>query len=401
MALNMPSTPFFWDASGAKMSPDEVKRKRRIADAMIEKGADYSPIVSPWQGVARIANAISGKYQSDVADMAETNGRKQTSEDIAAMFGDGKQPDLGTVMQKQAENPWGGEMYAPIANALLERQMEDPAIRQARQLQLQKAQLELEQMRNPVRKRDWGVIGQDAYGNNQYGWIDERGGTIEPYQMPQAAQPATGAQVASPMEIPPAPPGTDPKVWRQKYTEMAAAEAERARSAERQKKASDVTNNVVVQDIDRILAIGDEAANDPLSPDVDNWVAGLIPGSAVNRISGLLPSIEANTSFETLQQMRTNSPTGGALGAVSEGEMKLLQSTKGALRTALEAKNYDDFKFNMRRLKNITLDIIHGPGNGPTREDLSKPSGLTQGGGAEALTADQILEELRRRGVAQ
>jgi hypothetical protein len=44
-----------------------------------------------------------------------------------------------------------------------------------------------------------------------------------------------------------------------------------------------------------------------------------------------LETLQSVVSFDRLQQMREASPTGGALGAVSERELALLQSSMGAL----------------------------------------------------------------------
>ena len=56
-----------------------------------------------------------------------------------------------------------------------------------------------------------------------------------------------------------------------------------------------------------------------------------IPGSLGAELKAALKSAKAFTSFSTLQQMRENSPTGGALGNVSNVELDLLQNAMGAL----------------------------------------------------------------------
>lgn len=52
-----------------------------------------------------------------------------------------------------------------------------------------------------------------------------------------------------------------------------------------------------------------------------------IPGSSRKDLEGYINSLKANLAFSELQKMRDNSPTGGALGQVSEGEERLLSST--------------------------------------------------------------------------
>jgi hypothetical protein len=69
------------------------------------------------------------------------------------------------------------------------------------------------------------------------------------------------------------------------------------------------------------------------------WQATGIPGaifasmptSEANKLLGTLDTVKANIGFDKLQQMREASKTGGALGAVSENENKLLQALEGSL----------------------------------------------------------------------
>jgi hypothetical protein len=56
-----------------------------------------------------------------------------------------------------------------------------------------------------------------------------------------------------------------------------------------------------------------------------------LPATESKRLSNLLDTIKANVGFTELQSLRDNSPTGGALGQVSEMENRLLQSVLGSL----------------------------------------------------------------------
>jgi len=56
-------------------------------------------------------------------------------------------------------------------------------------------------------------------------------------------------------------------------------------------------------------------------------IAQYIPGTERELGEGFLSTIQANTSFEALRAMREASPTGGALGQVSEVEIKLLMDS--------------------------------------------------------------------------
>lgn len=85
------------------------------------------------------------------------------------------------------------------------------------------------------------------------------------------------------------------------------------------------TTDLVIDSIDRALS--------QIAPDTTG-VGGLtrfVPGTRSRDLANTLDTIRANIGFDRLQEMRNNSPTGGALGSVSEQENKLLQSVAGSL----------------------------------------------------------------------
>lgn len=63
-------------------------------------------------------------------------------------------------------------------------------------------------------------------------------------------------------------------------------------------------------------------------------VAGEFSGTNARDVQGLLDSIGGNIAFDRLARMRAESPTGGALGNVTERELSLLQSTVASLDKA-------------------------------------------------------------------
>ena len=60
-------------------------------------------------------------------------------------------------------------------------------------------------------------------------------------------------------------------------------------------------------------------------------VLSAVPGTPAYDLKQTLLTIQSNIGFDKLQNMRDNSPTGGALGQVSNLEIQLLQSVQGAL----------------------------------------------------------------------
>jgi hypothetical protein len=65
------------------------------------------------------------------------------------------------------------------------------------------------------------------------------------------------------------------------------------------------------------------------------------------RLANALATIKANVGFDNLQTMRDNSPTGGALGAVTEKEIAFLQAMQGSLE---QSQTPADLKANLQRL---------------------------------------------------
>lgn len=158
--------------------------------------------------------------------------------------------------------------------------------------------------------------------------------------------------------IPPPPPGVDAATWRKEQTKRLIAQ----QGAGNQKTTA---ANVVVQDIDRALGIIKE------SPTLTTGMVGQglsnVGGTSARDLSALLGTVKANSGFDRLQQMREASPTGGALGQVSNIELGLLTSAIGSLEQSQSPEQLQD---NLRRVKNIYLDIIHGRDQGPEREAL-------------------------------
>ncbi|UXO93935.1 ejection protein [Pseudanabaena phage Pan3] len=65
-----------------------------------------------------------------------------------------------------------------------------------------------------------------------------------------------------------------------------------------------------------------------------------VPGTAARDLAGSIQSIDANAAFEELARMRAESPTGGALGAITERELDLLRSTVANLDPNLSQQEF-------------------------------------------------------------
>lgn len=76
---------FTWGSGGEKLSPAD--RRRRIADAMMKAGMDYSPVQHWTQGLNRVAQAMIGGYEARQADDEEKAGRAAVTGLMPELFG--------------------------------------------------------------------------------------------------------------------------------------------------------------------------------------------------------------------------------------------------------------------------------------------------------------------------
>lgn len=93
---------------------------------------------------------------------------------------------------------------------------------------------------------------------------------------------------------------------------------------------------------------------DSVEANADSWTVGLlastsvVPGSPAADLKANVDTLLANAAFDRLQEMRANSPTGGAVGNVTERELDLLGSTRAALA---RSQSPEQFRDNVTRLK--------------------------------------------------
>lgn len=75
---------FVWGRNGRKLSPEEMAKQREIADAMMRKGMDYSPVGHWSQGAARVAEGVLGAL-----DVRELDNEAKANKDWnAGKFGE-------------------------------------------------------------------------------------------------------------------------------------------------------------------------------------------------------------------------------------------------------------------------------------------------------------------------
>lgn len=165
-------------------------------------------------------------------------------------------------------------------------------------------------------------------------------------------------------------PGGPADIEQQQTAEtQAAAEQQRQRQSD-----------LMLDEIDRTFALMDEAVL-PTTGSIGGGLLSALPETNAGAISSRLQTIKSNIGFDRLQQMRESSPTGGALGNVTEGEIRRLESVMGNLE---QSQREEEFRYNLNRLRETYLDTIHGAGNRPG-EAAETTSAY------ESMSPDQLL----------
>ncbi len=93
-----------------------------------------------------------------------------------------------------------------------------------------------------------------------------------------------------------------------------------------------------------------------------------VGGTASNNVRAALETLKANASLTTLQKMRDESPTGAGMGSPSDSEQKMIQASFATLE---QSQSRPEFIRNLNNFRNMWMDLVHGPGNGPARHPVN------------------------------
>lgn len=122
------------------------------------------------------------------------------------------------------------------------------------------------------------------------------------------------------------------------FDQERAQELEASRTASRNRISSKESQNSMLNGlIDQ--AIGEA---DLFTTGLVGSIAEHIPGTPAYDLTANLDTIRANIGFDKLAEMRANSPTGGALGQVSDRENRLLQAVWGSLENSQSRAQFVD-----------------------------------------------------------
>lgn len=249
-------------------------------------------------------------------------------------------------LQAALANPWmTAEQKATIAGMLDQRRMENDPLRQ---LQIQKAQVDLEGARNPAPQGPLSSLGKFH--------ADQAAGLIPPDAQP----PQSGVNVTVGGEGTPTmgtiPQGyaavedsSDPSGYRLVPIpggpeDTTQSDSEKAAAAE---TASEVVTNAFVR---ASGADGQRAVSGLLGQ-----IASMNPSSNNAEVYRQVAVLQDLAAAESLNAMRRQSPTGGALGNVTERELALLSRQAGALDPASP-----NFQRDLQDYTRALMRTIHG-----------------------------------------
>lgn len=104
----MALSPFTWSGGGRRMTPEEIAFQRRIAARQMQ--SDYSPIYSPWQGLARVADNVTGALRDRGASRAQERNAAEQRELLASLL---MQPAAQPQPQMTMPAPEGTQALSP------------------------------------------------------------------------------------------------------------------------------------------------------------------------------------------------------------------------------------------------------------------------------------------------
>jgi hypothetical protein len=134
--------------------------------------------------------------------------------------------------------------------------------------------------------------------------------------------------------------------------------------------------NSSTNSMDRLAIAANEVLNSPGLPGVYGLRGAVpnIPGSDAANAAALLNTLKSQVGFGVLQEMRNNSKTGGALGAVSDKENAMLQANLAALE---KAQSVEQAKLSLKKI----VDYAQG-----AKDRLRQAYNMKHGGGAQTET---------------
>jgi hypothetical protein len=144
-------------------------------------------------------------------------------------------------------------------------------------------------------------------------------------------------------------------------TELAEKLSAAEKAEEKAATAKEVAQTTVSRSVKDALAIMDNKGLSDIFPEagtIGKFLADYTWNQDARNLRRTLQSLQANTAFTRLQEMRDASKTGGALGNVSNVELELLMSSYGSLSQDLSP---DMLRTNLKNIEKVMGKIEEDP----------------------------------------
>ena len=174
--------------------------------------------------------------------------------------------------------------------------------------------------------------------------------------------------------------------------EARGVEAKQLEETQSYNNASAAARSLVrdVGNIEDVAGTAKAQADSAFTTGLGGMVMALKPGSKASDLRASLDTLTADSAFSALSEMRASSKTGGALGAISEQELKLLGAAKRSLSVNQSdeqlIKNIDTYiKLRNRMMADAKLRFAQDYGV----ERANEAFGGGQGGASSAIPNDR------------
>jgi hypothetical protein len=280
----------------------EIKRRRRMAEMLQMQGqsrptevvSGYAVPQSGFEGLARGLAGFAGGYEGAKADMMEQEQAKQRQQLADALMKAGTREEAAAIM---AQDP------SMVGEAMRMKFSSGEAMPSNVQ------EYNFYNQLSPAEKENYLRVKRSTP------YLDIGGQLVQP--SPLTGQPMSTFDKTR-------TPADEAKMKQNMMAEEARALSAIRENAQTSKKIAEILENKA-----------GIAGITGLSSIVPNR-----PGSASANAQADIDTLKARSAFGALQEMRTNSPTGGALGGIAIQELEMLRNAEASLQNAQSEEEF-------------------------------------------------------------
>lgn len=324
-----------------------TERRRKLMEQLL--GQATSPLeqqqvsgrvvpLSPLQGLSKVAQAIMARKGITAADTEEEAIKKEfgakrqdaTDEVKNLMMGRPEQP-----YQLSPEEQFGSEQIPGLRNAAIEADPTKAAITAATSPYLQGSGIsDVATAMMKARMKGSGSKSRPIPTSSGYWQETEEG----------------WGPMLDDMGRPILPVPADARLVGEKKTASERARAGVEKEVEKPKREATIAATTEkTKNLDSLIDQALEQSEGYTTTGFVGQLTSNVGGTPAHNLKNTLDTIKANIGFDKLQEMRANSPTGGALGQVSERENELLQAVWSSVA---QSQTEDQLKENLERVRN-------------------------------------------------